>query len=194
VTSQSGIKELDDEAIRAFRTAGPFPPPPEGLVARDDLVTFPFSFFFEIGGSHGERSTPGQPTSGTSSSASVAPPPQQAIPEAQSGPATTTDAQIGSAAPTKGSKVPLPINPCIGRYTPEARAAATEGVVVLDLVVDELGRTRDIAVVEGLPHGLNESAIAAVRECRFVPGEKDGRPVPVRIRGFKVRFLLQPMQ
>jgi hypothetical protein len=50
---------------------------------------------------------------------------------------------------------------------------------------------RDVHVVSGLGHGLTEAAIAAVRECRFSPGEKDGTAVPVRVRGFKIRFLMQ---
>jgi len=49
VTSPSGVTALDDEAVRAFRSAGPFPNPPEGLIQKDNMITFPFGFFFEIG-------------------------------------------------------------------------------------------------------------------------------------------------
>jgi TonB family protein len=49
VSTPSGVTELDDEALRAFRAAGPFPNPPDGLVQKDNLITFGFSFFFEIG-------------------------------------------------------------------------------------------------------------------------------------------------
>jgi len=49
VTNPSGSQELDDEALRAFRAAAPFPNPPEGLVQKDNLITFAFSFYFEIG-------------------------------------------------------------------------------------------------------------------------------------------------
>jgi TonB family protein len=52
VTTPSGVAALDDEAVRAFRSAGPFPNPPEGLVQKDNLITFGFSFFFEIGAPH----------------------------------------------------------------------------------------------------------------------------------------------
>jgi len=48
VISPSGITELDDEAVRAFRAAAPFPNPPDGLI-KDNLITFEFSFHFEIG-------------------------------------------------------------------------------------------------------------------------------------------------
>ncbi len=53
VTTSCGVGDLDDEAVRAFHAAAPFPNPPEGLVsAKDNTITFAFSFFFEIGGSH----------------------------------------------------------------------------------------------------------------------------------------------
>jgi TonB family protein len=86
--------------------------------------------------------------------------------------------------------MPLPQGRCSGRYTEEARKAGVEGTVVLDLVVGQDGRVREVRVVSGLDHGLTEAAIAAAKECRFSPGEKDGTPVPVRVRGFKIRFLL----
>jgi TonB family protein len=92
------------------------------------------------------------------------------------------------------TKMPLPQGRCAGKYTDDARAAAIEGVVVLDLIVDEHGRARDIIIVEGLPHGLTEAAITALKACTFTPGEKDGAPVPVRVRGFKIRFLMQDAQ
>jgi len=89
------------------------------------------------------------------------------------------------------TKMPLPQGRCMGVYTDEARQAATEGTVVLDLIVDEKGHARDIHVVSGLGHGLTEAAIAAIKGCHFEPGEKDGAAVPVRIRGFKISFFLQ---
>jgi TonB family protein len=51
VTSPCGVGDLDDEAVRAFRSAAPFPNPPKELVDKNDLITFAFSFYFEIGGS-----------------------------------------------------------------------------------------------------------------------------------------------
>lgn len=48
VTVPSGVAELDDEAVRAFHAASPFPNPPDGLV-KDNQITFAFSFYFEIG-------------------------------------------------------------------------------------------------------------------------------------------------
>jgi TonB family protein len=51
VAKQSGVDFLDDEAVRAFREAQPFPNPPAGLVdGRSNLITFSFGFHFAIGG------------------------------------------------------------------------------------------------------------------------------------------------
>lgn len=52
VTTPSGVSELDDEAVRAFHAAAPFPNPPEGLAAKDGMIVFAFSFYFEIGTPH----------------------------------------------------------------------------------------------------------------------------------------------
>lgn len=88
------------------------------------------------------------------------------------------------------TKMPTVKGRCEGKYTDAAREAGVEGTVVLDLVVDEQGHVTQISVVKGLGHGLNEAAIAAIRQCAFDPGEKGGKPVAVRLRAFKVRFFL----
>ena len=90
----------------------------------------------------------------------------------------------------EATKLPIPTGRCFGTYTEEATAAGLEGTVLLDLTVDETGRARDIAVVQGLAHGLSKAAVTALLGCRFTPGERDGKPVAVRIRGFKIEFVL----
>ena len=49
VTQPSGVSELDDEAVRSFQKAAPFVNPPKELANDDGLITFAFSFYFEIG-------------------------------------------------------------------------------------------------------------------------------------------------
>lgn len=48
VREGSGIAPLDDEALRAFRAAEPFPNPPSGLVGDDGTIQFSFGFFLDI--------------------------------------------------------------------------------------------------------------------------------------------------
>src|SRR5262249_28384870 len=52
VMGPSGAGALGEEALRAFRAAAPFPNPPEGLIQKDNLITFAFGFTFELGGQH----------------------------------------------------------------------------------------------------------------------------------------------
>lgn len=62
-------------------------------------------------------------------------------------------------------------------YTPLARQHDIHGTVILRVVLAANGEVRNIRAVSGLPYGLTEKAIAAVRRLRFIPAQKDGRPV-----------------
>jgi protein TonB len=106
-------------------------------------------------------------------------------------PAGAPKALAAPVEPYEVTEMPLPKGRCMGRYNEEARQAAIEGTVVLDLVVDQEGHTRDIQIVQGLGHGLDQAALDALRSCRFSPGQRNGQAVPVRIRGFQIHFYLQ---
>jgi TonB family protein len=66
-------------------------------------------------------------------------------------------------------------------YTDEASRAHKQGKVVLSLIVDPTGRARNLRVVSPLGYGLDDKAIEAVRQWRFQPGIKDGKPVYVQL-------------
>jgi TonB family protein len=66
------------------------------------------------------------------------------------------------------------------QYTQEAKDNNVEGTVVLRVVFGADGQINDIAVGQGLPHGLTENAIIATKKIRFAPAVKDGQPVSVR--------------
>lgn len=74
---------------------------------------------------------------------------------------------------------PIPISRPEPQYSEEARKAKWGGTVLLSLVVDETGHTRDIHVLKPLGLGLDEKAIEAVSKWTFVPGKKGGKPVAV---------------
>jgi TonB family protein len=63
------------------------------------------------------------------------------------------------------------------QYTEEARKAKLKGVVVLYVEIGPDGRATDIRVNRSLGMGLDEKAIEAVRQWRFRPAMKDGKPV-----------------
>ena len=83
---------------------------------------------------------------------------------------------LGAAKEVKPPKVLERVNP---EYTSEARAAAVEGHVVLDLTVCKMGKVKDVKVVEPLSHGLTEAAVAAARKWKFEP--QNGGDTVVRI-------------
>jgi len=65
------------------------------------------------------------------------------------------------------------------QYTLEARKARVTGVVILEAVIDEQGNVTDVRVLKGLPDGLDQAAVEAVRTWKFSPAKMDGKPVPV---------------
>ncbi len=76
-------------------------------------------------------------------------------------------------------------------YTPEARRALTNGTVIVEVIIDEDGCVRKVRELQGLPHGLTESAIEAVQSWVFLPATLDGRPVKVYYV-LTVKFQVQP--
>ncbi|MCB0412246.1 MAG: TonB family protein [Bdellovibrionales bacterium] len=47
VIGESGVKDLDDAAIEAFRAAAPFPNPPKGIVEKDGRIRIRWDFILE---------------------------------------------------------------------------------------------------------------------------------------------------
>jgi TonB family protein len=63
-------------------------------------------------------------------------------------------------------------------YPAEARAARVQGVVTVQIVVDEEGRVTSATAISG-PALLREAAAAAARQARFAPTLLSGQPVKV---------------
>lgn len=74
-------------------------------------------------------------------------------------------------------------------FSEEARKAKLQGVVMLYAEVDTNGRLRNIRVTRGLGLGLEEKALEAVKQWRFRPGYRDGKPV-VAAAAIEVNFHL----
>jgi len=64
-------------------------------------------------------------------------------------------------------------------YSEEARKAKYQGTVLLYVEVDSSGKATNIKVQRSLGLGLDEKAIEAVKQWKFKPGYKDGKPVTV---------------
>jgi periplasmic protein TonB len=80
-----------------------------------------------------------------------------------------------------GISAPQAISTPDPEYTEEARRARTQGTCILWLIVDAEGHPRDIRIIRGLGFGLDAKAIEAVKQWRFQPALKDGKPVNVQI-------------
>ncbi len=77
---------------------------------------------------------------------------------------------------------PVPVYRPEAQYPEEARKAGCQGSVLLSLVVDETGKPANINVIVPLAMGLDEAAVEAVSQWRFIPGRKDGKAVPVLVK------------
>lgn len=66
-------------------------------------------------------------------------------------------------------------------YSDAARTAKFQGTVNLSILVTAQGDVTSIYVLKGAPFGLTAKAIEATHNWRFKPGQKDGKPIPVRV-------------
>ncbi len=67
-------------------------------------------------------------------------------------------------------------------YTAEAQQAGVEGKVKLEVIIDATGHVTSVRVLNGLGFGLDEAAIAAVKQWTFTAAQKCGSAVPTTIK------------
>ena len=84
-------------------------------------------------------------------------------------------------APGELATAPRVIRQVKPQYTPEALTAGVEGRVVLECVVGVDGKVSEARVITPLRPDLDREAIDALSEWLFVPGQRDGKPVRVRL-------------
>jgi TonB family protein len=75
-------------------------------------------------------------------------------------------------------------------YPEAARRARIQGVVVLECIIGKNGIVKEAKVLRGLPLGLTESALDAVKNWTFQASTLNGKPVEV-LYILTVRFNLQ---
>ena len=75
------------------------------------------------------------------------------------------------------------------QYTDEARRLRIEGDVRLRVNFRADATVEVLEVIEGLGHGLDESAVRAARQIEFAPAEQGGKPVDF-IADVFIRFRL----
>jgi periplasmic protein TonB len=99
---------------------------------------------------------------------------------------------IGGGPYRAGSGVEPPrlIREVKAQYTDEARRRGTTGNVILEIVVNRDGTVGEVSIRRGLGVGLDERAIAAVRQWKFAPARRLGEPVDVIVE-VAVEFMLR---
>ncbi len=78
-------------------------------------------------------------------------------------------------------KPPVPLVKVAPAYPPELKPSRIEGEVHLIFIVDEAGNVKRPKVSRSSNRKFNESAIKAIRQWKFEPGEKDGKKVKTRV-------------
>jgi protein TonB len=80
-----------------------------------------------------------------------------------------------------GVSAPVPLNHVEAEFSDEARREHIEGVCLVTLVVNTLGRPQNPRIVRAAGYGLDQKALEAMRKYHFKPAMKAGVPVPVMI-------------
>ena len=91
----------------------------------------------------------------------------------------------GDGPYTKGSvgglTMPKPLYTPDPDYSEDARKARFQGVVTLQAVVRKDGSVDVVGVVHSPGYGLDQEAVKSVRQWRFRPGTRNGRPVDIQL-------------
>ena len=66
-------------------------------------------------------------------------------------------------------------------FSEDARRAKFMGVVLVNLIVDQQGQPQNVHVLRGAGMGLDDKAVAAVKQYRFEPAKENGRPLAVEL-------------
>ena len=81
----------------------------------------------------------------------------------------------------EGVAAPHPVYQPDPAYSEEGRRGKYQGLVLIRGTVETDGTFSDLCIQQALGAGLDEQAVAAVKNWKFEPATKDGQAVPVRI-------------
>jgi TonB family protein len=108
------------------------------------------------------------------------------IPEPRTGP------RVGSASPpaTESLEPAALLSKVDPAYPEIARRAGVEGTVVLSATIGANGRVTQVEVVRGLPFGLSDAAVGAVRRWQYRPAQGPTGPIASR-KEVRIEFRLR---
>jgi TonB family protein len=97
--------------------------------------------------------------------------------------------RVGGMVGTRHIHQPMKTHDVEPIYPPEVRASRLDGVVTVEYIISEDGSVAYVRVLRGVP-GLDQAALAAVKQWRFVPTLVDGAPRSV-VMSWVVNFELK---
>ncbi len=124
-------------------------------------------------------------------------PPPEEEPPMEGEPAEVSGSEPSAPAPAPKESLPGLVEPAtvLTRVEPQypdlPRRAGIEGIVELDVSIDAKGKVTDVEVVRGLPLGLSDAAVDAVRRWTYRPARGPDGPVASR-KTVRIRFALGP--
>ena len=113
------------------------------------------------------------------------PPPRQAVKKLGAAAVTIAPTDDCGEPEVKPKAIAMP-HPA---YTDEARAAAIEGKVRVQLALTAEGTVAEAKAIEGLGFGLDEAAVDSLKRATFSPATRCGKAVPATFT-VAVRFAL----
>jgi periplasmic protein TonB len=89
----------------------------------------------------------------------------------------------GAYRPGNGVTMPRLLREMKPNYSSDAMRAKIQGTVLVECIVNTHGDVTDVKILKSLDptFGLDQEAIKAAKQWRFVPGTRLGEPVPVLI-------------
>jgi TonB family protein len=102
-----------------------------------------------------------------------------------------TNASLALAQPTSAPSITAPVlqDQIVAPYPPAALAAEIEGVVLLELSINQDGAVTEVIIKEPAGFGFDEAAVSAAKQFRFTPAMQNGQPIASRLP-YRYRFSL----
>jgi TonB family protein len=97
---------------------------------------------------------------------------------------TDKDKKAGSAEiyePGGAVKAPKLVHYVEPAFSSQSKEAFIEGIVKISTVITAEGQPSDPHIVSGLNAEEDRTAVEALKQWRFQPGTKDGKPVNVKV-------------
>jgi periplasmic protein TonB len=107
----------------------------------------------------------------------------------ETAPPTVTSVPRAPVRPHSGVQAPRKTVDVAPKYPALARETHTQGIVILEVIIDERGNVTSTRVLKSIAL-LDQSAVDAVQQWKFTPTLLNGEPIPI-VMTVTVSFRLQ---